>query len=229
MILNKLRASIALLAGNLCLSAIVASPVPGTAATPSNTSGNQAPAELITSYPTENLVRVPLTRQATDYTCGVAALQSVLAYYGDDEREGVLAKACKASTVSGTRYSRMAQYAKSKGYQVAVKMDSTLEELQALLDQKLPVICLIQAWPGREVDFTNDWDDGHYVVAIGYDKDNVYFMDPSTIGNYTFIPKPEFLKRWHDCESKTKKYNHFTMVINKAKPAFDPGTIKKLG
>jgi hypothetical protein len=32
----------------------------------------------------KNLIRVPLIRQTRDYTCGVAALQSVLLYYGEE-------------------------------------------------------------------------------------------------------------------------------------------------
>jgi len=32
----------------------------------------------------QNLIRIPLTRQAADYTCGVAALQSILYYYGQE-------------------------------------------------------------------------------------------------------------------------------------------------
>jgi len=44
------------------------------------------------ALPREGILRLPHTRQATNYTCGAAALQSVLAYYGDEFREDALAK-----------------------------------------------------------------------------------------------------------------------------------------
>ena len=50
----------------------------------------QATAALRESQPApvldqiKNLIGVPLIRQMRDYTCGAAALQSVLVYYGED-------------------------------------------------------------------------------------------------------------------------------------------------
>jgi len=54
-------------------------------------------------------------------------------------------------------------------------------------------------------DWSQDWEDGHYVVGIGYDSNNIYFMDPATMGNYTYIPVDEFLARWHDKDQRGKK------------------------
>src|SRR4051812_3037220 len=35
----------------------------------------------------EHFIHTPLFRQQTEYTCGVAALQSVLHYYGDEDTD----------------------------------------------------------------------------------------------------------------------------------------------
>lgn len=175
-----------------------------------------------------NLIKVPMTRQATDYTCGVAALQSVLMFYGDEFMESKLAKELRSNSKIGTAYEQMVRFAKSKDYEVQVFKDMTIDELKKLIDCGKPVICLIQAWPEREVDYASDWDDGHYVVAIGHDKTNVYFMDPSTLGNYAYIPIAEFLTRWHDTDSKVK-LNHFGMVVHKpGKPPYSADSVKKL-
>ncbi len=174
-----------------------------------------------------NLIRLPMSRQATDYTCGVAALQSVLAYFGDEHREDALAKELKSGPQHGTAYQEIIRVAKKKGFAVQVFTDMTTEELKKLIDQGKPVICLIQAWPERKVDYVNDWDDGHYVVAIGHDENNFYFMDPSTLGNYTFIPVREFLDRWHDTDSK-EKLVHFGMVVEKVKPKYNPDACLKM-
>lgn len=171
------------------------------------------------------LIRVPLTRQATDYTCGAAALQSVLGYYGDEIREGSLAKQLKSNSKIGTRYVEMERFAKQKGYAVEPKREMELASLQRYIDAGTPVICLIQAWAGKKVDYKTDWEDGHYVVAVGYDEKNMYFMDPSTLGNYTFIPIGEFLDRWHDRDGKTR-LNHFGMTVSKGKAVFNRDEVK---
>lgn len=172
-------------------------------------------------------IRVPLTRQSTSYTCGVAALQSVLGYWGDAHREDTLAKACKSNYKQGTAYQKLAGYSQSRGFKVEIHKNMTLEQLKSFLDKKLPVICLIQAWPERKVDFATDWEDGHYVVAIGYDTERIYFMDPSTLGNYTFIPTEEFSKRWHDTDGKEKLFN-FGMVLSKGTAPFNHEEVKPL-
>lgn len=175
-----------------------------------------------------NIIKIPMTRQATNYTCGVAALQSVLMFYGDEFLESDLAKLLKANPQEGTAYAEMKRFSESKGYNVQVYKDMKVTDLKKLLDAGKPVICLIQAWPERKVNYKTDWDDGHYVVTIGYDDGNVYFMDPSTLGNYTYIPTDEFLVRWHDTDSKVK-LNHFGMVVQKkAKRAYHADGVKKL-
>jgi predicted double-glycine peptidase len=168
-----------------------------------------------------------MTRQATDYTCGAAALQSVIGYYGENVREGQLAKELRSNSKQGTNYQRMVAYAKQHGYDVAVKTDTSIDELKKMLDAGKPVIVLLQAWPEREVDYPNDWDDGHYVVAIGHDADNIYFMDPCTLGNYAYVPTAEFLTRWHD-RTTGEKLVHFTMQVTKPTPGFDPNVIQKM-
>jgi hypothetical protein len=48
-----------------------------------------------------------------------------------------------------------------------------------------PMVCL-QAWSEDSDGLTwrERWEDGHYVVVIGYDNENLYFMDPSTLSLY---------------------------------------------
>jgi len=113
------------------------------------------------------------------------------------------------------------------GYTVSISKNMQVAELKHQLDLGLPVLCLIQAWPERQVDYQKDWDDGHYVVAVGYDETRIYFMDPSTLGNYTFIPNQEFIDRWHDTDGK-ERLVRFGMTISKDKPRFVADEIKPL-
>jgi predicted double-glycine peptidase len=177
-----------------------------------------------------NLIRVPLSRQGHDYTCGVAALQSVLCYYGKEVREDTLAETLKSDIETGTDYRNIVEYALSEGFKADIQKEMNLEDLKQWIRHKKPVILLIQAWHGSDpVDNLTDWEDGHYVVAIGYDYKNIYLMDPSTLGNYTFIPIPEFLDRWHDQDPYTGEFLiHFGMVIEKGQPQYDFREIKYL-
>lgn len=152
--------------------------------------------------PAERLIRVPvpLVRQPDGYTCGVASLQSVLHYFGHVVRFDRLAAALGANPKQGTNYQRIAEYAQAQSINVTIRIEMTLGELLSFIDAGLPVIVALQAWGSEpEMDYVDEWDDGHYVVVVGYDDHNLYFMDPSTLGNYTFIPLTEFLARWHDC------------------------------
>ncbi len=172
-----------------------------------------------------SLLKLPTVRQATDYTCGAAAFQSILGYYGEDYREDTLAKELQTTTEEGTRHEKIVEIARSKGFEAYASTGATLEDLKRLMDEKKPVIVAIQAWADNPTEYSKDWADGHYVAAIGYDAKNIYFMDPSTLGNYTYIPTDEFLVRWHD-ESEGTPLVHLMIVIHKkAPPKYNPDAI----
>ena len=184
--------------------------------------------ELRSASAVGNLIRVPLTRQSSDYTCGVAVLQSILYFHDahDDYSEDTLVKELKTDPVNGTSYKAMADFARSKGYLVDVRTEMALDDIRNIIDNGVPVIVLIQAWAESPVDYSQDWQDGHYAVAIGYDRDTVYFMDPSTLGNYTYLPNQEFLDRWHD-EDRGVRLNRFGLIIKREirKNHYDPDNI----
>ena len=49
---------------------------------------------------------------------------------------------------------------------------------------------LIQAYKSKDdkTPWKDDWVDGNYIVAIGYDENNIYFEDPSILGGVGYIP-----------------------------------------
>jgi ABC-type bacteriocin/lantibiotic exporter with double-glycine peptidase domain len=132
----------------------------------------------------------------------------VLRYYGEDAREDSLSQELGSDPEEGTRFWRM---------------------MEAALDRGSPVIVAFQAWADAPADYSQDWDDGHYAVAVGYDEKSIYFMDPSTLGNYAYIPKAEFLDRWHDrYDSDRVRVNRLMIVFSKDTPDYDPGRVLKL-
>lgn len=185
-------------------------------------------------------LKVPLCRQGTDYTCGVAAMQCILAYYEEDPpRQDVIAKIAKSGAAKGTSYKNLEKLAQDRGYEVMTYKnegkDIAINRLKGFLEDGKPVIVLIQAWDPTVTapsQYENRTEDGHYVVAIGYDSENMYFMDPSTLGNYTYIPTQEFTDyRWHENDKVRKtedKLLHFMMVMTKGQPVFNPREIRDL-
>lgn len=151
----------------------------------------------------------PHLRQTFNYDCGASALQAILFYYDYDIREGKLMKISKTSRRHGTNIKGLEKVLKKfKISYAAGKM--TLKSLEDNLKKKRPVLICLQAWGGKN-DYEHEWEDGHYVVVIGYDKKNLYFSDPASV-RPTYLSKKEFLKRWHDRDEK-RKYINFGIVL----------------
>jgi predicted double-glycine peptidase len=175
----------------------------------------------------EHLLRLPLVRQATDYTCGAACLMSVMAYFGSETREDLLAEELGSSEENGTDYRKIVEYARQEGLGAEPLEGITLESLEGYIDEGKPVQCIIQAWSDSPEHYTGDCDDGHYVVAVGYDEERFYFMDPSTLGTYTYIPRSDFKERWHDQDEQGNLLEHFGIVYSGG-PAYDPQVVTAL-
>ena len=207
------------------------------------TTGGSAPTAQVTSSPIR--ISVPLVRQATNYTCGVACTESILYYNGIDYREDNLAQALGSTEEDGTSISNIVEFLhhanSNTGYWMGqgtefqngigaeLRTNMTLDDLHGQIDGGHPVICTIQAWStADDEDYATEWEDGHYVIAVGYDADNVYFMDPSTRGNYTYIANDEFMTRWHDGDAE-QQLQQPGIVITNPNPVYDPAAILPLG
>jgi predicted double-glycine peptidase len=157
----------------------------------------------------------PNTRQSFDYSCGSGAVQAVMAYYGKDFRESQLIDLLQTDKDEGTLIKDIVRFINSEGLSAEVKENMTISELFSYIDKNIPVIVMIQAW-GNETDFTNNyknsWDDGHFVVAIGYTNKDVLFSDPA-LYNTGYIPISEFSDRWHDYDEGDTKTFHLGIAV----------------
>jgi hypothetical protein len=167
--------------------------------------GTAKPVKLssATTLPPGFLSGIPDVRQSTNYSCGAAALQAVLSYYGVDKRERDLMDMLKTSEAVGTSPENIVRVAKELGFQAEPRENLKYEDLEEAYRAGIPVICDIQAWtaapPGNQA-WAADWEDGHYVVLLGADPEFIYVEDPSLLGTRGIIPKREFIDRWHDYE-----------------------------
>ncbi|NMC32506.1 MAG: hypothetical protein GYA36_08625 [Veillonellaceae bacterium] len=127
-------------------------------------------------------------QQTTDYTCGPAAVMSLLHWYGRlDASELNAATELRIaremgtgdlqSRRPGTSVAQMTNWLERNGFRVASGEDGTLELLQKFLKKKIPVL----------VEWI-DWG-GHWVVATGYHAayesptrgpDTIFFADPAS-------------------------------------------------
>lgn len=113
-------------------------------------------------------------QQTTEYTCGPAAVLTLLRYYKRDGNEMQIAKEMNTSTTCGTTPENMANWLKGNGFAVTWGDKGTLELIRENLSRKVPTLI---EW--------SDWG-GHWVVAVGYDTRNttaltddvIIFADP---------------------------------------------------
>lgn len=165
------------------------------------------------------LLEFPELRQMFNYDCGASVTQNVLVYYGKEIREDALLKEEKTNPKEGTAIHNIVKELHHFGLKT-IEREMTLDDVKKFLRGSVPVILLLQAWTDQEkVDWNNDWEDGHYVVAIGYDHEKIYFEDPSAFER-TYLTFEELRKRWHDIDVRQEKYYNYGIAVYGKKPKF---------
>ena len=162
------------------------------------------------------LLDFPMFQQTFEFDCGAQALHSVLTFYGIDTSEMEIIKIAGTSGKYGTPIHGMEKVARHFDLKCDIKK-MTINDIK----KNIPVILLIQAWSNRKIkDWENDWKDGHYVVAVGYDSKKIYFEDPySYLRTYLFYKELE--GRWHDLDvSANKEYKNTGIIIKGKKKKY---------
>jgi ABC-type bacteriocin/lantibiotic exporter with double-glycine peptidase domain len=164
------------------------------------------------------ILNFPEFRQTSDYDCGANALQAILAYYGIDVEENKIIKTAGTNKRIGTTIKGITKTLKK--YKLKFHSgELDIEKIKKQLDRNHPVILILQAWKNKKkVGWEKDWRDGHYVIAIGYDKNKIYFEDPASIFR-TYLSYNELDKRWHN-KQKNQKYIHYALSVYGKKPKF---------
>jgi len=176
-------------------------------------------------------IRVPLCRQETEYTCGIACMQSILGCYGFDYRQDQLAQIMQSKPILGTDHQDIIRFMQLIGLQASFLTNMSIDCLKSFINDGVTPMLMIQAWADNGVDYDSDWKDSHYVIACGYEGDRIFFMDPDTLGYYTYIPVHELLKRWHVPDVSAGRCYRSGLIIKKEHCSFnyDPKDVKYLG
>jgi len=152
----------------------------------------------------KNFLAVPIVPQATNYSCGAASLLAVLYYWLNyDGNESDLYAELGTEPKHGTRAARIAEAARRRGLKAELREGLSLADLRAALARKATVMLHIQAWREKSAPpktWRENWENNHYVILIGIDAANAYFMDPSAYTAYAWLPLSELLERWHNLD-----------------------------
>lgn len=149
---------------------------------------------------------LPLVNQETDYSCGPAALLSVLRYWRAFEgTERDLYAPLETTPKDGTEPQKLVEVAARQGLAAELREGLGVEDLRAALKRGETVIIDFQAWRDEgapPLPWEDVWEDGHYAVLSAIDEKYAYFMDPVAEGAYAYMPLGELPKRWHDYEDR---------------------------
>jgi predicted double-glycine peptidase len=182
------------------------------------------------------MLPVPLVRQAKSYSCGAAALLSVLYYWrAFDGREDDLYAGLDTTPAEGTTPEKIVEVARSFGLTAELRQRLSISDLRAGLALGETVIVELQAWHGDKAPgfrWKDAWEDGHYVVLVGIDAERAYFMDPVAVAGYAYLPLAELPERWHDYESRTGqvvRYHQAAIFIRGTQPLHEmPGPLVRV-
>ncbi len=176
-----------------------------------------------------SFIPVPLCYQETEFTCGIASLQSILARYGMYYRQSALADILHSQPILGTDYKSILYFAELLGLNAKIEEKMSFQDIKDYIDAKIAPILIIQAWRLEDdIDYSLDWKNAHYVVACGYYNNGIYVMDPNILGNYAFLPYPELTARWHAVDKDSIRHIRSGLIIeNKDIPfVYNPDTVK---
>ena len=165
-------------------------------------------------YNSIKLIEFPEFRQTYHYDCGANALLSILAYYNIDLFEEDIMKMAGTDEESGTPIRGLKKVLDK--YKIDHREGTfTVEDLKNNIDDGNPTLIMLQAWPYKEKsDWKNEWDQGHYVIAIGYDYKKIYFEDPISIKR-SYLTFEDLQDRWHGWDDDDNKIYNWGIVITK--------------
>ena len=162
---------------------------------------------------TVDMIPAPLVRQCFDFDCGCACLQSILRMFGFNLRSEFVVRALRMSSEDPIDCHMVSDFLSCFSIDAFETEMNDIRELEKHLQKSRPAMTAIQAWGGKsEMDAL---ESGHFVLCTGCDEKNIYFMDPSILGNYGFLPKKEFEQRWKDTDKYGARVLRYAIVLEK--------------
>jgi predicted double-glycine peptidase len=142
--------------------------------------------------------------------------QKDMSHWGKDVDERELMKVLQTTSEEGTYPENIVRGAQALGFEAEGRDHLSLEEVEQFTAGGAPMIGLVQLWRGEKgtaKSVAEDWDNGHYIVVLGVDKDYVYFQDPYTRMSKAFMPRDTFVDHWHQVMGGDLKKNPKLMQL----------------
>lgn len=167
---------------------------------------------------------VPIVPQTADFSCGSACLLACLLYWKGNsltvEREPELWGALNMDPTSGVEADRIAAVARRFGLLAASMQNMTVDALRGHLERGETVILCLQAWRDNGAEaYRSDWEDAHFVVLVGLDSMNAYFMDPMMRASYGWMSTVALHERWHSPDARGGAQHQVGIMIRGSVPA----------
>lgn len=165
---------------------------------------------------------MPDAIQVNNYSCGVAVFQAVAQYFDHWGYQEKFAKQLGATPDDGTHPAAIIEGFRGLGLEAHLEEGLTLDRVKEYLRAGRVVIVDYQAWHGKPPvsDYTNEWEDGHYSILLGFNDRLLFLEDPSTLGTIGWLTNEEFLSRWHDYENENgRRREYVRMAIIVSGPA----------
>ena len=149
----------------------------------------------------------PRIQQPDSSSCGHACIAMTLQYFEFREEVGDLEKLPQSKKdKNGLEPESIIDIFKKFGIKASIKRDLSFEDIKGSIDNKKPIIVEIQAYSKKEKDLIKSYENGHYVVIIGYTLDNIIFADPNSYFK-TYLKYEDFFQRWHAIDNGKKEKN----------------------
>lgn len=135
------------------------------------------------------LRRPPLVKQNTDYTCGPAALRSILLYHGISLSEETLAERLNTNCEVGTTAKALVRELKRHGFSPRFETLVSLKKLALhIQDRRFPIL------------HVQSGGESHWVVLVDINERHFILMDPWRANKYRKISRFGLNQIWYGTE-----------------------------
>lgn len=162
------------------------------------------------------LVRdMPDYRQATDYDCGAACVQSVAEFFGvgGERMQPDYVHELGTTSKGGTSPDAIARWFAACDVPTGSIAGMTVQQLAEVTAGGRPVICPIQR-PQATATQAAANAAGHYVVVLAVESGLVVYQDP--LAGRQSLAASQFDRLWHDVEADGDTSDHYGIIVGRA-------------
>jgi hypothetical protein len=154
----------------------------------------------------------PNGRQETSFTCGPAAMQTVLDSFGIYRRQSDLAHELGTTAAEGTRPDALVRCAWGEGLHAKQSRNTRFETVIAAVRHGARVILNFQAWPERGQRVGQGAQDGHYAVVQRATDEDLVLADPSS-ARPVLLSREDLEDRWYDVDADGHPVHRLAIFI----------------